>query len=726
MTWTSRLLVAGFVSIILPGMLRADEPAKPKRWEDVAKAHKLTDRDIELLKQNRFVITGQPFKQVFTPYLYSDVPMFVTTDSLLNGFHVLFEESIYRLEQAQARKLSGILSELSKKLGPASKEFKDDPTLIEAARKRAAIFLGTARLLLDDRALPEDADLRATVQEEVQRVVAAKGISKPAWLGRPDPGFLAIDYGRFQPRGFYTKSPVMQRYFRAVSWLQTIPFRVTNDEELAALFLLGRAYRNDDGKEPPEGAAFWKAFQAFLGTADDWDLSSVYDPPREITKERLKEVRKGFRDRAGRAPLVNDLLRFDPAGPGGKPEIAFRFLSAYRLPDQALFQRTIKPELAQRDYPTGLEVCAILGSPFARARLGKDQPKVLEAIDKLEPLFRDSSLYTKYLRCLGMLLERTEPDAPAFLRSEAWKSKTCQTALAGWSQMRHTWILQGKQGAHFLSESRRDPGYLEPVPEFYGSFARLVKETQTVLRDAGAFRMADAKELAEDVGKAIKLMDRISEGKARLSSLSDDEKSLLAQFVPPFDVFAGAPAASKEQLTEFQQMLAYYQLMGKDLPYEGFDLDIADRWERLSAICLRLELLAHKQLRQVAFNEDENTFLRDYGKKLAGIMFYGGNSYFHPRDDAPRIADVFSNPVAGKHLLVGIGRARHLWVLYPTKGGDVLCRGAVLPYYEFAHPQRLTDAGWKSLLDSPQRPQMPEWIQPVTVQDEPPKPKKEK
>ena len=96
-------------------------------------------------------------------------------------------------------------------------------------------------------------------------------------------------------------------------------------------------------------------------------------------------------------------------------------------------------------------------------------------------------------------------------------------------------------------------------------------------------------------------------------------------------------------------------------------------------------------------------------------MFYGGNSYSHPRDDAPRIVDVFSNPQAGKHLLIGIARPRKLWLLYPTREGEILCRGAVLPYHEFAHTERLTDVDWKKLLDSPQRPALPAWIHSVTA-----------
>src|SRR5262249_534898 len=159
-----------------------------------------------------FVIASEPYKQIFQPYVSSKAPVFITSDSLLNGFHVLFEESVYRLEMAHARKLPALLSTLAKNLDRASKQFKADAELRRAARKRADIFLATARCLLDAKVLPEDAAQRKLVQEEVERVTAAKGMSKPAWLGPPDEGFPALDYSRFKPRGFYTKSPVLERY----------------------------------------------------------------------------------------------------------------------------------------------------------------------------------------------------------------------------------------------------------------------------------------------------------------------------------------------------------------------------------------------------------------------------------------------------------------------------------------------------------------------------------
>jgi hypothetical protein len=265
-------------------------------------------------------------------------------------------------------------------------------------------------------------------------------------------------------------------------------------------------------------------------------------------------------------------------------------------------------------------------------------------------------------------------------------------------------------------------GFVEPVPEFYARLGKLVAATEATLKEAEAFALPDFKALAGKVAVAEALVARARKSKEGLGSLSPEERDLLDQFNHGIEWLPVAPARdgdSKTVLENLSRVLKLYRRLAKgDVPGLEDMLGqeaghVASAWERLGNACRRLEALAHKQLRQVRFSDEENTFLLDYGKDLAAIMLYGGNSYLTPKDDAPRVIDVFSNPAEGKHLLVGIARPRALWVLYPVGGVDVLCRGAVLPYHEWAHSSRLTDAEWKSLLGTAKRPGPPAWIQPL-------------
>ena len=132
-------------------------------------------------------------------------------------------------------------------------------------------------------------------------------------------------------------------------------------------------------------------------------------------------------------------------------------------------------------------------------------------------------------------------------------------------------------------------------------------------------------------------------------------------------------------------------------------------------MCRRLEIISLKQLHRVPLNKSEDRFVQSYGEQLARIMFYEGNSYLSPDDDAPRVVDVYSNPnfLPITYLEAGIARPRKMYVLYPWEGQELLCVGAVLPYYEFTSTERLTDAQWLEMLDSDGRPPVPEWARAI-------------
>ena len=122
-------------------------------------------------------------------------------------------------------------------------------------------------------------------------------------------------------------------------------------------------------------------------------------------------------------------------------------------------------------------MCATLGSSFARSRLAGSRKTgtSLAEIDRCKAPFLGGSLYCDYLRCLDALLAAPEPGAPPFMSSKAWQIKSCQTALSGWAQMRHTWTLQAKQTVVYLGgRPPPPPGFVEPVPEFFARSRRVL------------------------------------------------------------------------------------------------------------------------------------------------------------------------------------------------------------------------------------------------------------
>src|SRR5262245_40709979 len=168
------LFRATLAALLLPALALGQEKKGAAVWQDQVKKH-LRPAQVDVLARQKFVVGDQSYKQVFTPYLYGDLPVFVTSDSVLNAFHVLLEESIYRLERANAARLPAFLEYAVGRLDGAAKGLAARPALVAAARKRAKAFLGTALRLQKEGAGTFDEATARLIREEVARVTAARG-----------------------------------------------------------------------------------------------------------------------------------------------------------------------------------------------------------------------------------------------------------------------------------------------------------------------------------------------------------------------------------------------------------------------------------------------------------------------------------------------------------------------------------------------------------------------
>ena len=54
-----------------------------------------------------------------------------------------------------------------------------------------------------------------------------------------------------------------------------------------------------------------------------------------------------------------------------------------------------------------------------------------------------------------------------------------------------------------------------------------------------------------------------------------------------------------------------------------------------------------------------------------------------------------------------------MYVLYPYKDKEILCMGAVIPYYEFGSPIGLTDEQWNERFNDDEPPESPVWLKPI-------------
>lgn len=736
-------------------------------WKEQAKSQGLSPQDIAQLEKDKILITNVAYKQIFTAYK-SNLPVFITSDSLLNAYHVLFEASFKQFEMEKAKQLPGLLSHMVENLGHLEGVLQCDPEVMVNANKRSQLVIGIALKLIDDSFSFKDKELNAILNLEIENILEAKEVEMPEWLGDSAFSFYALDYSRYKPRGFYTQNEELSRYFRAISWLQSIPFRSNIDEEFASFLMISSSilvdgknepytfakYREVESNQPadPFGGYsgrpdrpelhdqfrdFFSSYESLIGLFHGPNLISVAYCIDDIRFDQsdLNTIREQVQQELGIPDpelLVNDLNRFPPSEQELLQRIDYHVISSYNSPSSILFDRTMNIIHSGRAYPQGVEVAAALGSNFAcQYLLETKKVKVLKMVEYSKPLFDRYGLYGEYLKLLKTLVDAPEHDAPVLFGSEAWQRKSCQTVLASWAQQKHTFALHDTKAVYFRSMMGIDPvpkGFIEPDPMFFSqmkTLAQTAKEKFNGNKSSG--KQSDTP------------LDRIKELRQRLKEkelINDEPMTMVLDLgygeyflfgsIPIADAYntlrmtpysnedAFCSGLSKLFIDDLQnrKMIDLYKIENEDSRKKDLP-DFDSQWSSLMTLCDKLELISHKQLRGVDLTFEDNQFIVNYRGYLAGMMQYFGQSSLNPKDDAPKIVDVFSNYEVGCHLQVGVSRARQIYVLYPWKGKEYLSLGGIMPYYEFPSRTRLTDDEWHKMLDSQQRPDIPEWVRPI-------------
>ena len=708
------------------------DPSSGYSWRDEAGKRGLSPDEIERLNRDKILIEDLQLEQSFKVYVEGG-PFFITSDSLLNGFHVLFEDSFRELEFRRVPKLRDCLEQILKNTRLMAKSSTAPGISIAVAWRQAQLVMGPAMRLLGSSADLFDFENRAEIERQVALIRAADHEQLPPWLGPPSRTLLTIDYHRFRPTGFYADDYYLADYFRAVRWLQVVPFRADRDQELLGILLLGRATDGDIRPYVPNMRGTLEAYSRWLGSEDGRDLFAVVDqfrrsfPHQELTQGMLTDTRRELLPSAdsNKRYSINEGIRLPPNGARTLEEVQFHILRSYQLPETEVFQRLADAS----EKPSGLNIAALLGSSLAKrlvAATGEPGPLAHQrSLIREEWAGERQDIYTNYLQVLSALFAPPEPDAPEFMRNEAWAAKSCQTVLAGWAQMRHTFSLQAKMSENYLFESLLPPGFVEPNPLFFARVAHLCARIQDELEEGGAFfpsNLIQAEEIREDAS----WIEEVSRKNPKLSGSDFGwELGMTYRAMVYGDECrkrgVDSDKLGSEALQEFNRKLvaemrakADALAAGKsDLPSESSLL--RERWQRLERMARQLEAMAQKQLRRQPWTLEEAAFIKGYGEALGFVMGYYGNSWGTPKDDAPRWVEIHRDPNIGKSLAVGVGRPRPIYVLYPWNGGEILCRGSVMSYYEYWETGHLTDEEWKAKLDSKDAPPMPSWIMPLVA-----------
>lgn len=643
---------------------------------DNAKDFEMSNEAKKLLEENAFVVTPGTSKEFFQLYdanRYENIPSFITTDSMLHTYHLIFALSLKQLEKntmiPELKKLNQSMLEISQA------QYEDlKGTNLENAAKRNIAFYTVASKLLDD-----NTEIPSIVKTEVEKELALiekheKEDDSPIMnMGQKSGTSYKEDYSQYIPRGHYTKSDEFKAYFKAMMWYGRMTFRLKSEDEVRSALLA--TY----GLMPESNFATWEKIYEpinfFVGKSDDityYDFSTLMKEAygENININDLEDETKlaNFISKAKELdpPQINSIPIFDARFEKDRNEeiMGFRFMGQRFTIDASIFQRLIYREVGDKEHtckddpeiwnpresrrlPRALDIPAAFGSEEAYKILDEyghtDYACYQENMEKMQKYVEEQSidtwtqnLYWGWMYNLKPLTIAKGKGYPTFMQNQAWQRKELNTFLGSWTELKHDTILYAKQvyaelGGLFEEQPK---GYVEPNTEVYNRLIALSKmtkeglETRDILSDTVKSNLESMEELAEQ-------LKTISEKELKEEKLTDEEYELIRYF-------------------------------GGDL--EQFWLD------------------AYK---------DEGI------ESIAQI------------DDKPAalIADVATDPAAGVAVEEGIGNIYEIIVAVPIEGRIVLTKGGVFSQYEFEHPisDRLTDEKWREMIKNNEEPDFAEW-----------------
>jgi len=717
-------------SVTQPGQDNADvsQPAEPKAAWDLKKVSNierlgtLLTRQRDLLGKSGFFLAPQPpppktaaqsgspgrrATHLFHIYERNDYiafPSFVTADLAIDATHAYFNAVMRELEQDWlVAKLDSSLAALMQEAEHVRARAKTK--VGRAAAQRAVAYWGVALHLLRAHAKDDAPDVEEVamayvdpeMEEEARKgpartkprralsagylpkavrrdVTRTVDVIQAASGTLPSPIVRApLDLTQMRPRGHYNRNGVLQRYFRAMSWLGMAQFKIGGEsDDVEGIALLARSWLGskpgrDGMKQVLEITTF------FAGGPDAADLDAAATRLQKIQHgagrmgadalakaNLLKKLRTALADLP--APRV-------PANSPFVPQTQVRVMGRRAFEDTVAMRELLGPLMAMvanaREEVVlprtmgALGAAAVLGSDMARDEIiaaahADDHAAVMaavargrDAIAKVAADRWDDDAYHGTLTALRPLLADVPAAVPRLLRTPAWRRRALQAFAAGWAELRHDTILYGVQLGVECDAPDPDPppGWVEPVPAVYRGLGDMVRELERRFKSAGV----------------------------DIKGPSENENP-------------------------------YYQPLSQKASMVLHFLDF-------------LRDVSEQELEGTPLSKEQRQTITLIGGRVEWILISLANTdLLSSRDqDMAVVADVMTYRPSGKVVEVGVAHPDLVYAIIPSDKGPVIARGAVMSYREFLAPQtrRMTDEEWRKDLAAGKAPERPAWVEPI-------------
>jgi len=656
-----------------------------------------------LLKGNGSVVIPWSGDDIVEPYKTlkdREIPIFVTTDTLLHLYHIQFNEILKRIEEEEFYSQLIDMSLAMLERAESDYEAFTQPTLKEAARRNVAYF-AVALKLLETPSTKTNFDIPSYVKkeanEEIKNIEAHQGFSPSAIFNSPDSQNLyEEDYSQYVPRGHYTRSDILKSYFKTMLWYGRMAFLLKGgsdaliseeDAEIATIqaSLISAelpSVKVGDNAAKDIWDRIYSVTSFFVGTADDLTpyeylaaLEKIFG--REFAPNQLAAEAKMLELKAELTQMRNPEI-YGGSGicivypPITKEKLyeclsktkGMRFMGQRFVPDSYMFQNLVSPAVGMyvgngspftmkmtqlgpaRCFPRGLDVMAVLGSDKAY--------EILKREGDTEYQGKDTS-YDKQLKQL-------RNEFAAFTK-EDWNRNLY------WS-----WLY-----------------VLKPLLEKYGKGYPAFMQTEAWQDKELNTALASWAELRHDT-----ILYAKQSYTPRMTSVPAPPKPLIGYIEPVPEFYARMLDLTKMTREGLSQLGALSQ-------------EEDNRLANLESVLDRSLRISISELKGAELSQDDYDFIRDFGQSLENVIC----GIEAEGKETTIVADVHTDTNSPPEVLEeGVGYVDLILVAYKVPDGrTIIGAGPTLSYYEFKQPinNRLTDEQWKEMLKSGQTPPRPTW-----------------
>jgi len=738
-------------------------------WQKFSEKIDLSDQVKNLLKNNGFVVfdnqdfSKEDFADFYGQLEGRDLPVFITTDSLLHYYHVFFDTALMRMEKDIFYE---DIWQMSKKFFDDSLQVYQstaDPTLKEAANRNIAYLSVILELLkpkADQTVSSENVKNQVgcsgpndycqeiynkAIEEGTFSLIGQKETQKYSFT-IPDfvkdqvnkeislmddhkgwdcsPIFLyKEDYSQYVPRGHYTKTEKLKNYFKAMMWYGRITNLIKGSPNLAENKC---QFGDQDGFISEKDAKIQTLQSLILARkfALDGDIQKSWKKIYAITSYFV-----GFSDDLGPLEYSATLKNFFNGADIGLNKIISNFSDI-----KSLLEELPKPKIY---------------SGLGNATLIVPQPPLSdEQIQTLKKQADQLLANTQGFRMMGQRFvvdsgffsRIVSPYSGEYIGKKENKPFTYVVTdigreVRGFPRGLDIMALFGSERAKQIIKNLGDADYsdydkqfndlkkeIDAIPEtdwyknLYWNWLYVLKSLITPVGSGyQSFMQTTAwqdKELNTALASWTELRhDTILYVKQSytMAERGGWEEPKIVGYVEPTPEFYSR-LLNLTKMTE-KGLLG---LLTKD---EIEKIGVGNSLKRFGDILSKLLSISKTELENKELNEADYNFISSFGSSLESLnnslLGAGRDDQKDPNMFKPTlVADVHTDGNTKKVLEEGVGYIKTLIAAYKLPGNYILVGvGPVFSYYEFKQPMenRLTDEQWREMLKT-NPPAAPEWI----------------